>query len=106
MATKNSSTTKSTSSSNKKRTVWGINKISFYAIVAVAVLYVVSMILACVGLNLKIVNILQNVATAIMVIIVAVLAWRYVKPKQTVWKVLYVLCLLLVLVGVVIPLVV
>lgn len=114
MATKKSSSTKSSSSSTKttssssssKRNVWGLNKISMYTIVAVALLYVISMILSLVGVNFKVVSALQNLATAIMIVIVSILAWRYVKPKQMVWKVLYVICLLLVVAGVIVPLVV
>ena len=46
MATKKSSTTKSSSSkssssSSSKKTVWGLNKISFWTIVAVTFLYAV-----------------------------------------------------------------
>lgn len=95
-----------TTTSRSSSTHWGLNKISMYTLVAVALLYVISMILSLVGVNLKIVSALQGVATAIMICIVAVLAWRYVRPKQAVWKVLYVLSLLLVIVGVIVPLVV
>lgn len=98
--------TKSTkSSSNKSSSAWGINKVSFYTVVAVALLYLVSLVLSLVGVNLKIVIALQGVATAIMICIVAVLAWRYVSKKQPVWKVLYIICLLVVIIGVIIPLV-
>lgn len=110
MATKKtttkSTTTKTTSSSSSRRTIWGLNKISMYTIVAVALLYVISMVLSLVGVNFKVVSALQGLATAIMIIIVSILAWRYVKPKQMVWKVLYVICLLLVIAGVIVPLVV
>ena len=106
-STKSSNSSKSTSSSSSRRSgFWGLNKISMYTLVAVALLYVVSLILSCVGISLKTISILNGVATAIMIIIVAILAWRYVRSKQMVWKVLYVLCLLLVIVGVVIPLVI
>lgn len=104
---KSSSSSKSSSRTTRSSSsFWGLNKISMYTLVAVALLYVISMILSLVGVNLKIVAALQGVATAIMICIVAVLAWRYVKPKQAVWKVLYILSLLLVIVGVIIPLVV
>ncbi len=105
-STKSSKSTKSSSTSTKRSSVWSLNKVSMYTLVFVAILYVVSLILGCVGLSFKIVGALNGVATAIMIVIVSILAWRYVRPKQMVWKVLYVLCLLLVIVGVVIPLVV
>lgn len=98
--------TKSTkSSSSSKGSSWSLNKVSLYIIVAVAVLYLVSMILSLVGVSFKIVAALQGVATAIMICIVAVLAWRYVSKKQTVWKVLYIVCLLVVIAGVIVPLI-
>lgn len=100
---KNTKTTKT--SSNTKSSVWSLNKISLYIIVAVAVLYLVSMILSLVGVSFKIVAALQGVATAIMICIVAVLAWRYVSKKQTVWKILYIVCLLVVIAGVIVPLI-
>ncbi len=110
MATKKSSSSKSSSSSSSssssKRTVWGLNKISFWVIVAVTILYLVAMILSACGVNFKVVSALQNVAMAAMIIIVAILAWRYVKPKQTIWKVLYFVCLLVVLACIIVPLVV
>lgn len=100
------STKSSSSSSSSKRTVWGLNKISFWTIVAVTFLYALSLILSACGINMKVVSALQGVATAIMIIIVAVLAWRYVRPKQMVWKVLYVICLLIVIAGIIVPLVI
>lgn len=98
---------KSTKTTTKKSSgsPWSLNKVSFYVIVSVAVLYLVSMVLSLVGVNFKIVAALQGIATAIMICIVAVLAWRYVAKKQTVWKVLYVVCLLVVIAGVIIPLI-
>lgn len=110
MATKKSSSSKSSSSSSSssssKRTVWGLNKISFWVIVAVTILYAVSLVLGACGISLVVVGALQGVATAIMITIVAILAWRYVRPKQMVWKVLYFICLLIVIAGIIVPLVV
>ena len=109
MATKKSSSSKSSSSSSSsssKRSVWGLNKISFWVIVAVTVLYAVSLILSAIGGSglMTAVRILQGIATAIMIVIVAILAWRYVRPKPMVWKVLYIICLLIVIAGIIVPL--
>ena len=107
MATKKSSSSKSSSSSSSsKRTVWGLNKISFWVIVAVTILYAVSLVLSAIGGTglMTAVRILQGIATAIMIVIVAILAWRYVRAKQMVWKVLYVICLLIVVAGIIVPL--
>ena len=106
MATKKTSTSSSNKSSSTKKTVWGLNKISFWTIVAATLLYAIAMILSACGINFKVVSALQGVATAIMIIIVSILAWRYVRPKQMVWKVLYIICLLIVIEGIIVPLVV
>lgn len=101
MAEKKSENKKKTT---RTRTVWSLNKISFYLIVAIAILHLVAMILSCVGLSGPVL-VLQGVATAIMICVVAVLAYRYIRNKPTVWLVLYIVVLLVVLVGIVIPLI-
>ncbi|MGN0961269.1 MAG: hypothetical protein ACI4PF_03620 [Christensenellales bacterium] len=111
-STTQSSSNNSSTSSKKSRhhsggiMTWGINKISFYSIGAVAILYLIASVLALCGLNLKVVSALQGLATAVIISIVAFLAWKYVRSKQTVWKVLYFVLLLVVLLGVILPLVV
>lgn len=102
MATKKSNSSKNTS---KKSGGPSLNKISMYTIVAVAILYCIGLILSLCGTNFKIVSALQGLATAIMICIVAILAWKYCRNKQTVWKVLYFICLLIVIVGIIIPLI-
>ena len=107
--TKKSSSSKSSSSSSssssKKSSMWGLNKISFYTIAAVAILYLISLILSACGVSSVAVMAMQNIGTAIMVGITAYLAWKYVRSKQTVWKVLYFVLLLVILAGIIVPLV-
>ena len=102
-----SSSSKSTSSKSTNRSSWGLNKISFWTIVAVTILYAISLVLTAIGTDvlMTVVRVLQGLATAIMICIVAVLAWRYVKSKPVIWKVLYVICLLIVVAGIIIPMV-
>ena len=104
MATKKSSSSKSSSSSSSNK--WGLNKIPFWVIVAVTIIYAVSLVLAAINANglMTAARILQGIATAIMIVIVSILAWRYVRPKPVVWKVLYVICLLIVIAGIIVPL--
>lgn len=103
----------SNSNNNNKQTknssgsgMWSLNKISFYTICAAAIIYLVSIILAAIGGKVaSIAFIFQNIASAFMICIVAVNAWRYVKSKPTIWKVLYFIVLLVIIVGIIIPLV-
>ena len=99
------STSSKSSSSSSKKTMWGLNKISFWTIVAITILYAIALILSACGVSATAVSALQGIATAIMIVIVSILAWRYVKPKPMVWKVLYFVCLLIVIAGIIVPLV-
>ncbi len=96
-------TKKSSSSSSG---MWGLNKISFWLIVAITILYAVALILSACGVSSLAVSVLQSIAAAAMIIVVAILAWRYVKPKPAVWKVLYFICLLIVIAGIIVPMVI
>lgn len=98
-------TKKKSSSSSKKSGGLSLNKLSFWTIVAVALLYAVGLVLAACKVDIKIVGWLQGVATAIMIIIVSILAWRHIRNRQAVYIVLYIICLLIVIAGIVVPLV-
>ena len=100
-----SSKSYSSSSSRSSGSKWGLIKISFYTFGAVAILYLISLILSACNVSSTAVVALQNIGTAIMVCIVAFLAWKYVRSKPTVWKVLYFVLLLVILAGIVVPLV-
>lgn len=110
-STTSTTTQKSTQSSSKSSRrsggikTWGLNKISFWCIGAMAIFYLIASILALCGVSSKVIPALQGIATALAICIVAYVAWRYVKPKQTVWKVLYFVLLLVVILGIIIPLV-
>lgn len=106
--TKNTKSTKTTTtkSSSSRSSVWSLNKISFWTIVATTVLYAIALILSACGVSATVVGVLQGIATAIMIVIVSILAWKYVRPKQMVWKVLYFVCLLIVIAGIIVPLVI
>ena len=84
-----------------------LNKFSFYVIGAIAILYIVTMILSLVHVkSAKIIPIMSAIAAVCTIVIVAILAWRYVRSKTMVWKVLYFIFLALVIVGVMVPLLV
>ena len=82
-----------------------LNKVSFWTLTVTAILYLVALILGFFEINLVIISALKAVAAAVAICIVAVNAWRYVKGKNVVWKILYFVVLLVVLVGIVLPLV-
>jgi len=99
-------TTKTTTTTTRS-SFWGLNKLSFYTMAAAAILYLVAAILSLINASklATAVGVLQGFATAIMVGIVAVLAWKYARHKTTAWKVLYFVFLGLVILGIIIPLI-
>lgn len=103
-STQKSSSKKSRRSNGGIRT-WGLNKLSFYCVGAIAILYLIASVLALCSVPATLFVALQGVATALAICIVAYNAWKYVAHKQTVWKVLYFVLLLVVLMGIVIPLI-
>ena len=106
MATKKTSSSSSYSSSRRSHGGISLNKVSFYVLVAAAILYLVAMILGLCDVSATLVRVLQDAALAIMVVIVSILSWRYVSHKAAVWKVLYVVVLLVIIAGIIVPLVV
>ncbi len=100
-----SSSSKS-SSSSRRSSGWGLNKISFWTIVVVTILCAIALVLSACGVSATAVSVMKDIAMAIMIVIVSILAWRYIRPKPMVWKVLYIICILIVIAAIIVPLVV
>ena len=98
-------TKKTTPKTTTKSTGWGINKISFYLLGAMAVLYLIASILSLCGLQLAIIGILQAFATAVALCIVGYIAWGYVRNASNALKILYLVFMLVVLLGIILPMV-
>ena len=102
MAEKKKTTTTKTTN---RRSVWGINKISFYLLGAMAILYLIASILSLCGLQLALIGILQAFATAVALCIVGYIAWGYVRNTSNALKILYLVFMLVVLLGIILPMV-
>ena len=83
---------------------WSLRKVAFLTIVALGVLHLVSGLLAIFDLQ-SIVSGLQAIASAIATAVVAVLSWSYAAERTKEWKVIYFVCLLVVVLGMIVPLV-
>lgn len=92
--------------SNNHHSGWGINKISFWAITIISLMYLVAQVLRWIGFNnsAAVADWVRSVASALAFCLVAVLAYRYVRNKPVVWLVLYIIVLLILLVFIVLPL--
>ena len=83
---------------------WSLRKVAFLTIVALGVLHLVSGLLAIFDLQ-SIVSGLQAIASAIATAVVAVLSWSYAAERTKEWKIIYFVCLLVVVLGMIVPLV-
>lgn len=88
---------------NTSSNTLSLSKISFYCIGAMAILYMIATALSLLGIHSMIIGILQGVSSAISICIVAYIAWAFVRHKTTVWKVLYLVFVIIVLIGIIIP---
>lgn len=77
--------------------------LAFLVTMFAAILYLVAMALSFFEIDVKIIDTLQSIATVIMIVIVSVTGWRYVKTKSIAWKLIYILVLVAVVSSVVIP---
>ena len=92
------------SNNNNNGPRWpGLNKISFWLIVSAAILLLVGIVFKFIPSVSAVAGWLLSIVTAIMTCVVAVLAYRYIRNKPTVWLVLYIVVLLVVIAGIVIP---
>ena len=85
-------------------TKWSLRKVAFLTIVALGVLHLISAFLALFNLQ-SIVSGIQAVASAVATAIVAVLSWSYAAERNKEWKIIYFICLTVVIVGIILPLV-
>ncbi|MCI5819605.1 MAG: hypothetical protein MRZ86_03385 [Acidaminococcus sp.] len=79
------------------------NKLAFFTLCLIAIVYLVAMILHLVEVSSLAVTILQNVGAILLLIICGICGWNYVASKATVYKVLYIVVILVILVAIVIP---
>ena len=80
--------------------------LAFLATMFAAVLYLTSLVLSFLDVNLTVFETLQSIATVIMICIVSITGWRYVRSKSLVWRLIYVLILLAVVASVIVPVVI
>ncbi len=86
-----------------KNSSWGVSKIAFYALAAVAILYLLNTVLNLCGVSSMLVSILFGVGEAILTCVAAYIAWNFVDGKSTVWKVLYLVFVIVILIGIILP---
>ena len=105
MAKKNSEK-KEKKSKSSGGSVWSLNKIAFWSLTVIAVMYLLAGIFHFVGVEAlaNAAGWIQAVATAVALCLVSVLAYRYIRHKPVVWLVLYILVLLIVLAFIILPL--
>ncbi len=100
--TKSEGASKSSLSLDMKH--WSLRKVAFLTIIALGVLHLLSSVLSIFKLQ-SIVAGLQTIASAVATTIVAILSWSYAAERNRDWKIIYFVCLAVVVLGIIIPLV-
>ena len=80
--------------------------IAFLVTMIAALLYLTSLVFSFVNIDstsFPIFETLKSVAEVMLIVIVSVIGWRYVKTKHLAWKLIYVFVLLAVVASVVVP---
>lgn len=80
-----------------------LNSISFAVICLVAIILLVSAILTAVGVYPDVASILKEIAIVVSILLVALYAWNYVKTLNFGWKLSYFLCILVIVLGFILP---
>ena len=83
-----------------------LSKISFWTIFLVTILYATSIILSVLNIQTWIIGAISSVATGLLVLIAALQGWNYVKAKAVLYKIVYIICLAVVIAGIVVPMVI
>ena len=79
--------------------------LAFCVTMFAAVLYLLSFVLTFWDISNNTIDVLSSIASVIMICIVSVTGWRFVKTKSTLWKLIYIMVLLAVVASVVVPVV-
>lgn len=81
------------------------NAMAFIALVIAGIVLVVSKILGAVGIDIKILSILNTVASTLAFVVTSVAAYYYVRTKRSIaWMIVYVIAVILVVVPLVLSL--
>ena len=79
--------------------------LAFCVTMFAAILYLVSFVLSFWNIYDNTIAVMQSVASVIMIVIVSIIGWRFVKTRNSVWKTIYIVLLVAVVASVVIPVV-
>ncbi|MCH5156838.1 MAG: hypothetical protein J1G02_03055 [Clostridiales bacterium] len=77
--------------------------LAFCVTMFAAILYLVSFVLSFWNIYDNTIAVMQSVASVIMICIVSIVGWRFVKTRNIIWKTIYIIVLLAVVASVVIP---
>ena len=80
---------------------WGF--LAFIVTMFAAILYLVAMVLKFLDISIAVIGTMQSVATVILICIVSVFGWRFIKHRSLTWRLLYVVLILAVVASVVVP---
>lgn len=80
-------------------------KVAFFTFVVAAAVYLLQAILGKLGVQSNILSTLQSVVIILLFAVTALVGWKYCRTKKFLIKLLYFICVIIIIVAVVLPIV-
>ena len=90
----------------KKNNAPFLSKVSFWTIFLITLVYATSIVLSILEIEAWIIGTLNSISTGLLVLIAAFHGWQYVTSKAILYKIVYIICLAVVIAGIVVPMVI
>lgn len=90
---------------SKNSSNFTISKLAFFTFVLAGVAYLVQAILQRLGVSSEILQTLQSVIVILLFVVTGVSGWKYCRYKKFLHKLLYIICVIIILVAVVLPII-
>jgi hypothetical protein len=103
--TKQRRTTKNQSRSANTPKKGSLSKIAFYTFIVAAAVYLLQAILGKIGVQSNILQTLQSVVIILLFLVTGFMGWRYCRTKKFLIKLLYLICVIIIIVAVVLPII-
>lgn len=90
---------------NRRRTstTTTLAKVSFYTFIVAAFAFFIQALLKKLGIESRILDMVQSIVIMILFIVVGLMGWRYSRSSSLLVRILYIVCSIIILVAVVLP---
>ena len=80
-------------------------KVAFFTFILAAIAYLTQAILLRLNFSSNIMQTIQSIVIVLLFVITGILGWRYCKTRSLLIKILYFVCILIILIAVILPII-